>query len=167
MNKIYQAGAALAAIFMILIALLTLVQIVGRGLGLRVPDAGELAGYCMAASLFLALAYTFRTGGHIRVNLLLQHVNAKFRDLLERWCVVCVAIIGGMFAAFSVKLVYDSYFFNDVSTGMMPVPLWIPQLSMAVGAIIFEIALIEEAIHVFRGGHPHYEEHAGSENFTE
>ena len=167
MDKIYKAGAGLAAIFMILIALLTLVQIVGRGLGLRVPDAGELAGYCMAASLFLALAYTFRTGGHIRVNLLLHHVGPKSRDLLERWCMICAVIIGGMFAAFSVKLVYDSYIFNDVSTGMMPVPLWIPQLSMAVGAIIFEIALIEEAIHVFRGGQPRYEEPAGSENFTE
>lgn len=167
MDKIYKAGAFLASIFMVLIALLTLVQIVGRGLSIRVPDAGELAGYCMAASLFFALAYTFRSGGHIRVNLLLQHVNPKFRDLLERWCVLSMALIGALFCAFAIKMVYDSYVFNDVSTGMMPVPLWIPQLSMAIGAIIFEIALIEEVVHVFRGGHPHYEAHEGSENFTE
>lgn len=167
MEKIYKAGAFLASIFMVLIALLTLVQIVGRGLSIKVPDAGELAGYCMAASLFLALAYTFRSGGHIRVNLLLHHVNPRLRDLLERWCVLAMAVIGALFCAFSMKLVYDSYIFNDVSTGMMPVPLWIPQLSMALGAIIFEIALIEEVIHVFRGGHPRYEEREGSENFTE
>ena len=65
-------------------------------------------------------------------------------------------MIGGLFTVFSIKLVMDSYAFGDVSTGMMTVPLWIPQVSMALGALLLEIAVIEEFIHVLRGHEPRY-----------
>ncbi len=77
-----------------------------------------------------------------------------------------LALIGACFAAFATKLVMDSYEFGDVSTGMMPVPLWIPQVSMALGAILFEVAVTEELIRVARGAHPRYE-NAEGEAFTE
>ena len=158
MRFLYAGGAVLAAVFMVLIAALTLFQVVGRLLGAAVPDAGELAGYAMAASIFLALAHTFRTGGHIRVNLLLTHVRPSLRRALEYWCLAVLAAIGAMFALFSVQLVTDSYSMGDVSTGMLSVPLWIPQIGMAAGAILFELAVIEECIHVLRGREPRYEQ---------
>jgi TRAP-type C4-dicarboxylate transport system permease small subunit len=167
LDRLYAAGAILAAIFLVLIAALTLAQVVGRMIGVLVPDAGDLAGYAMAASIFLALAHTFRSGGHIRVNLLLIHVPRRLRHALECGCLAVLALVGALFAAFSVKLVMDSYEFGDVSTGMMPVPLWIPQVSMAVGALLLEIAVIEELVRVVRGQEPRYERAEGAEAFTE
>jgi TRAP-type C4-dicarboxylate transport system permease small subunit len=167
LGKLYAAGAVLAAVFMVLIAALTLSQVVGRAIGVVVPDAGDLAGYAMAAATFLALAHTFRSGGHIRVNLVLAHVGPRLRYGLECWCLLVLATIGALFAAFSTKLVMDSFEFGDVSTGMMPVPLWIPQLSMALGAILLEIAVLEELVHVLRGGEPRYDRAEGTEAFTE
>lgn len=167
MHFLYAAGAVLAAIFMVLIAALTLFQVLGRMVGAAVPDAGELAGYAMAASIFLALAHTFRSGGHIRVNLLLAHVRPGIRRVFEYWCLGALAIVGGLFALFASKLVYDSYSFGDVSTGMMPVPLWIPQISMALGAILLEIAVIEEFVHVVRGNQPRYQRAEDGDAFTE
>src|SRR5215203_822449 len=108
LGKLYAAGAVLAAVFMVLIAALTLAQVVGRAIGVVVPDAGDLAGYAMAAATFLALAHTFRSGGHIRVNLLLIHVPRAVRRALECWCLAFLAVIGGLFTAFAVKLVFDS-----------------------------------------------------------
>lgn len=152
---------------MVLIAALTLTGVGGRMLGVVVPDAGELAGYAMAASIFLALAHTFHSGGHIRVNLLLTHVGPRPRHALECWCLAFFAVVGGLFAAFSIKLVMDSYAFGDVSTGMMSVPLWIPQISMALGALLLETAVIEEFVHVVRGHKPRYERAEGADAFTE
>jgi len=166
LEKLYAAGAVLAAVFMVLIAALTLAQVVGRPIGVVVPDAGDLAGYAMAAATFLALAHTFRSGGHIRVNLLLIHVPRGLRHALECWCLLFLAVIGALFTAFAFKLVLDSYEFGDVSTGMMPVPLWIPQTSMAFGALLLEIAVIEELVRVLRGAEPRYERAEG-EAFTE
>lgn len=167
MRVLYAAGAVLAAIFMVLIAAITLFQVVGRALGAAVPDAGELAGYAMAAAIFLSLAHTLRTGGHIRVNLLLAHVRPGWRRVLEYWCLVVLAVVGALFTWFSVNMVLASYTMGDVSTGMLSVPLWIPQLSMPAGAILLELAVIEEFIHLLRGHHPHYEQPAGAEALTE
>jgi len=64
--------------------------------------------------------------------------------------------------------VIDSYTMGDVSTGMLAVPLWIPQTGMAVGAILFELAVLEECVHVLRGNEPRYEQAAdGEAAFTE
>jgi TRAP-type C4-dicarboxylate transport system permease small subunit len=167
MRFLYAAGAVLAAVFMVLIAAITLMQVVGRMLGLAVPDAGEIAGYAMAASIFLALAHTFHSGGHIRVNLLLAHVPHGLRRALEYWCLGFLALVGALFAYVSIKLVMDSYSMGDVSTGMMSVPLWIPQISMALGAILLELAVIEEFVHVVRGNEPRYEHAEGGDAFTE
>lgn len=170
LDKLYAAGGVLAAILMVLIALLTLSQVVGRLFGIVVPDAGELAGYAMAGATFLALAPTFRSGGHIRVNLLLAHVPPGMRRALEIWCLGFLTVIGAMFAAFSVQMVLDSHSYGDVSTGMITIPLWIPQVSMALGAVLLEIAVVEEFVSVLRGREPRYERAEGaeaSEAFTE
>src|SRR5690606_33165888 len=103
LNRIYAAGAVLAALCMVAIALLTLAQIVGRIIGVLIVDAGELAGFAMAGSIFFALAHTLRTGGHIRVNLLLLRLGGKVRRSFEIWCLGLATILSGMFAAFSVR----------------------------------------------------------------
>ncbi len=167
LNKLYAAGAILAAICMILIAVLTLVQILGRLFGVQVIDAGEIAGYAMAGSIFLALAQTLRTGGHIRVNLLLTRLKGRTRRTFEFICLAVALCLAVMFAIFSVKMTMDSYAFNDVSTGMMPVPLWIPQLTMAFGSILFAIVLIHELVTMLRGEQPGYLAAESSEGFSE
>src|SRR5690606_16628070 len=156
LNRIYAAGAVLAASCMVSIALLTLAQIAGRLLGVLIVDAGEFAGFAMAGSIFLALAHTLRTGGHIRVNLLITRIRGPVRRLVEMWCLLFAIVLCGMFAIFSVRMVIDSYAFGDISIGMMPIPLWIPQSTMAAGAIVFLIALIHELVLVMREGQAGY-----------
>jgi TRAP-type C4-dicarboxylate transport system permease small subunit len=167
LNKLYAAGAILAAICMVLIALLTLAQILGRLLGVLVLDAGDFAGYAMAGSIFFALAHTLRTGGHIRVNLLLIRLPTRVRHFIEIWCLGVAIILSSMFAVFSAKMVVDSYTFNDVSTGMVPIPLWIPQLTMPLGAALFVVALLHEFILVLRGEEPGYVTAENAESFSE
>lgn len=157
MQRIYQGGAVLAAICLVLIALLTLTQVIGRAIGVMIVDAGTIAGYAMAASIFLALAYTLREGGHIRVGLLLTHVNPKIRRVLEIWCLLAFSVLAVFMAYSSISFVHDSYRFADVSTGMLAIPLWIPQSSMALGTVLLAMALIEETIRVIRGNQPIYE----------
>jgi TRAP-type C4-dicarboxylate transport system permease small subunit len=167
LNRLYAAGAILAAVCMVLIAALTLAQILGRLFGVLVVDAGDFAGFAMAGSIFFALAHTLRTGGHIRVNLLLARLRGRLRRAVEAWCLGATLILSGMFAIYSVQMVIESYTLNDVSTGMVPVPLWIPQMSMALGAILFVIALIHEFILVIRGDEPGYATAENAKDFME
>ena len=56
------------------------------------------------------------------------------------------AALAALFAYYSVKLSINSYQFNDVSTGNDATPLWIPQISMGLGAVILLIAFIDELV---------------------
>lgn len=158
LDRLYRLGGALAAFFMVMIAVLTLVQIGGRLLHIQVRDAGVFAGFAMAASSFLALAYTLRTGGHIRVSLLVSRLRGRARRIMEAWCLVVATVSIGFFAWFTVQMTWQSYQFNDLSTGMIGVPLWIPQLGMVLGILLLEIAFIEECVRFLKGKAPTYHE---------
>jgi TRAP-type C4-dicarboxylate transport system permease small subunit len=115
-------------------------------------SADEFAGYCMAASAFLALAATFGRGEHIRVTLVLQRFTGTTRRLLELWCLGLGALLAGYLAWFMVKNCIISWQLGDVSTGLVATPLWIPQLGLALGSIIFFIAIVEKLLSVASGG---------------
>ncbi len=51
---------------------------------------------------------------------------------------------------------YESLKFNDLSAGMIAVPIWIPQSAMFAGLVILTIALIDEFVDVLKGNAPSY-----------
>jgi Tripartite ATP-independent periplasmic transporters, DctQ component. len=109
------------------------------------------AGYFMAAASFLALAGTLVQGDHIRVTLVISRFTGTKRRAFEIFCLILAIAISGAFAFYSVKMAWWSWKFNDISTSNDATPLWIPQLGMAVGTVIFCIAYVEELVLVLLG----------------
>jgi TRAP-type C4-dicarboxylate transport system permease small subunit len=70
---------------------------------------------------------------------------------MELWALGVGVLLAALFAYFSVRLAWQSYDFNDVSTGNDASPLWIPQLSMAAGTLILLVALLDELVRELRG----------------
>ena len=54
-------------------------------------------------------------------------------------------------------LVLESFKFNDLSSGMIAVPLWIPQVGMFMGLIVLSIALVDEFFNLLSGADPSYQ----------
>ena len=77
LNALYGGAAWLAALFMIALLVAVLLSIAGREFNFHVKGTDAYAGYCMAASAFLALAHTLKRGEHIRVNLLLERFGKR------------------------------------------------------------------------------------------
>ena len=71
LKNIYRFSGYIAALFLILVATFILIGIASRIFGFYIRGLAEYSGYCMAASSFFALAYTFVEGGHIRITLFL------------------------------------------------------------------------------------------------
>lgn len=151
LNALYDGAAALAALFMVGLLVMVLLSVGGRQFNFYVAGTDAYAGYLMAASGFLALAHTLKKGEHIRVTLLLAAVSAGWKKVLELWCLVFAAALSVMFAYYSCRLSWQSHAFNDISTGSDATPLWIPQLGMAVGAVILAIAFIDELVLEIQG----------------
>jgi TRAP-type C4-dicarboxylate transport system permease small subunit len=151
LDTLYDGAAALAALFLVGLLAMVLLGIVSRQLHFHVPGTDAYAGYLMAGCGFLALAHTLKRGEHIRVTLLLSALSRPARRALEIWALGVAVLLSGLTAFYSCRLVWQSHQFNDISTGNDATPLWIPQLSFALGAVILFIAFVDEWVLELRG----------------
>ena len=150
LDTLYDAAGYLAAFFMVGILLMVLASVVGRLAGFNLRGSDAYAGYAMAASGFLALAHTLKRGEHIRVTLLLERFGGRLARPLEIWSHLVGAVLCAALALFSVRLVWQSRAFNDISQGNDATPLWIPQLAMAAGAIVLLVAMVDDFVLLLR-----------------
>jgi len=151
LDALYDGAAWLAALFMVGLLIMVLLSIVSRLLHFHVPGTDAYAGYLMAASGFLAMAHTLKRGEHIRVTLLLTALQDRARHALELWALFAASALAALAALYSGRLAWQSHAFNDISTGNDATPLWIPQLSMAIGSVILLVAFIDELVLEWRG----------------
>ena len=158
LNALYKTAGVLACLFLIAIAVLTLLTIASRMFGLNLYSTDEFAGWCMAASTFLGLAATLRKNEHIRVSLLIERLAPRARHTLEVVVLILATLFMGIFAWYAVLGMHESRIFGEMTQGMVPVPLWIPQTGMAVGAVIMFIALADDLITALMGKAPSYQQ---------
>src|SRR6266403_679663 len=120
LELLYRGSGLLGGFFLVAIAALTAAQIVGRSLGFAAYSFDDFAGFCLAATSFLGLAWTFREDEHIRMTL-------------------------------------APYPLRDVSQGLVPVALWIPQAAMALGLVVLLLAVIDDLVAALRSRPTSYE----------
>jgi TRAP-type C4-dicarboxylate transport system permease small subunit len=150
LGLLYDAAAYAAAFFMVGVLAMVLASVVGRLVGFNLRGSDAYAGYCMAAASFLALAHTLKRGEHIRVMLFLERFEGRLRRPLEVWSHLAGTFFSGGLAVFSVRLVWQSHAYHDISQGNDATPLWIPQLAMAAGAIVLLIAMVDDLVLLLR-----------------
>ncbi|MDC9720640.1 MAG: TRAP transporter small permease [Gammaproteobacteria bacterium] len=167
LDDLYTFSGALAGLFIVAITLVILAQIVSRWLGFIIPSTDDLSGFFLAASSFLGLAYTLKQGGHIRVNLAIQRLSSRQRHKQELLVLAVGSALGTLMSWHLGYMVYESWVFEDVSVGYLPIPLWMPQSSMFIGMLVFNIALVDEFVRVARGQKPCYQDHEDELNFEE
>lgn len=158
LDRLYLLAGYLAGVFLIIVFVLMMVLSVGRNpwLPINIPSGDDFAAWSMAAMSFLALAHTFKHGEMIRVGLLVDQLTGR-----PRWWIEVVSLAIGLafttyFTWFAGNLVLFSYRLNDMSQGIVPIPLWIPQLSFVFGVGLLAIAFLDELIRVLRGELPTY-----------
>ena len=143
---LYRLSGYVAAFFLILVATFILTGIASRIFGFYIRGLAEYSGYSMAASSFLALAYTFGEKGHIRITLFLEKSKGNFRRILELWCLFVATFFSGFLSYYFIKMLIISIKFGERSEGADEILIWIPQLSLAIGSTIFFICVIHNFI---------------------
>jgi TRAP-type C4-dicarboxylate transport system permease small subunit len=157
LDGLYLFAGFAAAGFMVAIFAIMMIMSVGRSFQINIPAGDDFASWCMAAMAFLGLAHTFKRGEMIRVGLLVERLRGRKKQIAE---IIALTISAGFvlyFTRHAVQMTYDSWRFNDMATGVLAIPVWIPQLGFSGGLIILSIALIDELINVLRGNRPSYE----------
>ena len=146
LDGLYATSAWLAGISMIGVLLMVLLTIFSRAFGFSAPGTDAYAGYAMAGAGFMALASTLKAGEHIRVTLILGMLKDPALKLLEVLALLIATTLAGFLAFYACRLVWQSWEIEDISMGIDATPLWIPQILMAVGTVIFFIAFCDELV---------------------
>ena len=146
LRTLYRLSGYTAAFFLVLVAVFILTGIASRIFGFYIRGLSEYSGYSMAASSFLALAYTFGEKGHIRITLFLEKAKENARRALELWCLFISTFFSGFLSYYFIKMLIISIKFGERSEGADEILIWIPQLSVAIGSTIFFICIIHNFI---------------------
>ena len=149
LEKIYKFSGYIAALFLIFIAIFIILGISSRIFGFYIRGLSEYSGYCMAASTFFALAYTFGEGGHIRITLFIEKLNDKFRKIFEIWCLTVATFFSGYVAFYFIKMLVVSFRFKERSEGADEILIWIPQSPLALGSIILFVCILHNLLKYF------------------
>jgi TRAP-type C4-dicarboxylate transport system permease small subunit len=128
------------------ICLVILARVVGRWFGIEVPSSDDFAGFLLIAASFLGLAYTFREGGHIRVSLFTSRMPVEWRHRMDILVLVLASLLTLYLTYYLSFMAYESYLFEEVSAGYIPVPLWIVQSPMGFGMLALAIAIIDQTV---------------------
>jgi len=171
LDRLYAASGALAAVCLGAIAAVMLAQAGMREVGLLLRGADDIVAWLCAGAAFFALGHTFRRGELVRVGLLIERLSPRARFPVEVASLgIALAFVGYMVYAVT-RFVYESWKFEEVAQGLIKIPIWIPQMSFAIGVIVFFIAVLDEFVVLVRGGKPHYqvseEERRANKDFTE
>jgi TRAP-type C4-dicarboxylate transport system permease small subunit len=153
LERLYLWCGYAAAAFLIGIGLCIVAQIVWRIRG-QTFDATEAAGLCLAASIFLGLAHTFRQGSHVRISLLTDKLPPRLKHGVEIFNCLQGSVVVGFLAWQMILFARQSYEFHDVSPGLLAMPMWIPQGGAAIGITALAIGLLDELIWLLQGGAP-------------
>jgi TRAP-type C4-dicarboxylate transport system permease small subunit len=128
----------------------------GREIGINVTSGDDITSWCMAALAFLGLAHTFKSGEMIRMGLVVERLTGRTKQVFELLALALGTLLVGFLAWHAGRMTYESWLLNDLSSGALVVPLWIPQLGFATGTAILLVAFLDELVHVASGRRPHY-----------
>ena len=151
LDRLYIGSGAIAALLIAAICLLVCMQVIfnlitrfgGLSINLTIPSYGDFAGYMLAASSFLALAYTLTQGGHIRVNLVLTRLPKRARWVAEISSLSACTGISIYATYYMAQHCIEAYEFGDLSAGMIAIPIWMPLSTVLLGLFILTVALID------------------------
>ena len=157
LERTLDAAGALGAFCVFLICVLMIINGVGRQLNLALSGVNDIVSWLCAAAAFFAMAHAFRHGDFVRVTLLLDKVPPRLRRIMDLTCLV-IAVISVSYLTWSATaFTYESWEFKEMATGLVVIPIWIPQSTFVVGCWLLLAATLDELVTVLQGGKPSYQ----------
>lgn len=162
LQKLYDFCGAIAGGLILCICLLISTQIILNAFGRlspgtlpsTIPSYADFSGFMLAGATFLALAHTLRAGGHIRVNLVVTRLPERAQFVSEIFVLIIAMAILGYATWFMGALVLESVHYGDVSNGIVPVALWIPQSVAAFGVALLWVAVAHTFVDLLQARRP-------------
>ncbi|MEJ8851053.1 TRAP transporter small permease [Variovorax rhizosphaerae] len=157
LDRLYDGAGAVAAFCVFLIFVLMIVAGVGRQVNWHVSGLNDVVAWLCASAAFFAMAHAFRHGDFVRVTLVLDKLSPKMRRALDVTCLLIASVAVAYLTYSATSFTWESYEFAEMATGLVVIPIWIPQSAFVVGCWLLLIAMVDELVGVVLGHKPSYQ----------
>lgn len=157
-DRLANWAAALAAACLLVMAALMLGEVVARSaFAQSLVFSWEFSGYLMGATFLFGAAHTLRSGGHVRVSLLAEHMPPPVARGLDIFSTVVGIVVTAYILYALCDLTYSSFTRDIVSFTPTQTPLIVPQGVLAAGALLLFLQMVARMIRLFRAEAPDLE----------
>lgn len=111
----------------------------------------DVAIFLLLWFAFLGLAPAERAGQHIRIDLFTRRLPGRARRALEVVIRLLLVVFGVVATWSAVEMTAQSIRLGRMSLSLVPVPIWIPQLSLALGMALLTLEFVRGAWREVRG----------------
>jgi C4-dicarboxylate transporter DctQ subunit len=101
----------------------------------------ELSAYMLVALAFLGFAYTWREGGHVRVEVLVSRFSPRVQDRVRLVGLILTFVFMLEMNRSAFKMIVYAYQMKMRSSTWMMFPLFWPQLTIFVGFVLLTLVL--------------------------
>lgn len=143
-DKIAEIMAYLSGAAFLLLSFYITADVLGRYTGTfnsRVSD--DISSYVLAFGGTWALAYALRVDAHIRIDIVINFLSERAREILLIVLAATTALLAGLLAIYGWELAYESYDIGIRSISILQTPLFIPQAAVAFG---FTMLLVQAVL---------------------
>jgi TRAP-type C4-dicarboxylate transport system permease small subunit len=156
----------------VLCALFIAFEVLARAfLGFSTGSTVEISGYMLAFGLSWGLAHGLAQRGHVRIDVLINHLPRPVRVWLHLLSLTLLGFLMAFLAKGAWDLVDESLLFNATDISALRTPLAIPQGLWAAGLIVFLVLiaamLLENLLLALAGDARQVERNLSSRSYTE
>jgi TRAP-type C4-dicarboxylate transport system permease small subunit len=133
----------IGGVFMIGASLVIFVEVLIRKFAnMSLEGLHEVSGFAMAVTFAWAMPFTILTRGHIRVDVLYGRLSRRWRLGLDIFAALAFSFYLIALAIHAYTLTAASWSAGTIASGILGIPLYIPQALWALGLIIACLVLI-------------------------
>jgi len=123
--------------------LMIVVDVFGRFVFNRpLPATVDMTELVMPYIIFICLAYTLATGGHVRVSLLLDRVPPRARAGFEIFVSIVGFVVFGLITTWAWFHFWHSFLIREQMLAPIYLPWFMGKLAMPIGCALFSIQFL-------------------------
>ena len=148
-DRLYFILGYVCGLELLLLAFFITYQVVALKLGwVRAPGTDVMSGYVLAMAATWALAYSLRSGAHVRIDVLLPHMSPRIRAIADWLALFGVAFLGYVTAWKMWESVIYDYRQGAVTIDYPLTPLFIPKIVVSLGFTLLVITAAQMMLSV-------------------
>jgi TRAP-type C4-dicarboxylate transport system permease small subunit len=147
--RIENALSLVSAAMILFAMLLVSAEVISRKFfNFPIPGQLELGELLMPPIIFLAIAYTQSTGGHVRMNVVIDHLPPALRHATEIAVKVLAIAVYAVLCFYSAKYAYRTWQFHDVTMSPPYFLIWPSAAIVPIGIFLVTLRVYLEVLHL-------------------